>query len=80
MASFEAVTVKVDERHHPVGHLLGPEREHLHHVVADEVPEVQEVRRVLVHLLERQVPVGAIQLPMMSEVAQRPFDRVPQDA
>ena len=54
-------------------------REHLHHVVADEVPEVHEVRRVVVHLLERQVPVGAVQLPMMPEVAQRPFDRIPQD-
>ena len=37
------------------------------------------MRRVVVHLLERQVPVGPIQLPMMSEVAQRPFDRVAQD-
>src|SRR5215207_9730655 len=64
----QARPVQIDHRHHRRrGELLGSEREHLDHVVVDEV---LEVAGIVVDLLGRELGMGRRRLAVVAQVAE----------
>jgi len=74
LGPVESVPRELDVGQRAVVHLLHRQRQHLDHVV----PEQLEADRIRVDLLERSRVLVAARLAMMAEVRQRAFHRVAQ--
>ena len=64
-----------DRGQHPVGHLVGGQTEHLHHVVVEQRLEPEGV---VVDLLQRLVLVGGCEAAMVAQERECAFDRLAQ--